>query len=157
MEKFEGRVFYSRCEKRSILFFIGLITVICFGIFASQTPRQIFYGVVFTSLGLLVVFCPPRLKINKWIYGSSIAIVFSSCLTLLPRNFVIKQTWREELENIGLDTGFLITPNPVITIEYILIISLVLLTAVCASGHFIRGRNIFFMSLIASFYGTIII
>lgn len=150
MEKFEGRVFDSRCEKRSILFFIGLITVICFGIFASQTPRQIFYGVVFTSLGLLVVFCPPRLKINKWIYGSSIAIIFSSCLTLLPRNFVIKQTWREELENIGLDTGFLITPNPVITIEYILIISLVLLTAVCASGHFIRGRNIFFMSFLIS-------
>ena len=136
-------------EKASYFFFIGLLIIAIFGCVASGAPRQGFYGILFVSIGILIALFPPVFITSKWLSIGLILFFVSLSASLLPRSFASSQSWRISLENLGLETGNLISPHPAATIESLVIIGSVIIIGLCALGHRISRDS--FLKLSALF------
>ena len=131
-----------------------------FGCVASGAPRQGFYGIVFVSIGILVALFPPVFITTKWLNIGLVLFIISLALSLLPRSFADSQSWRNNLESLGLETGNLISPHPLVTIESIIIVGSILLIGLCSLGHRISRDNFskissLFLGFVAFFYAGI--
>ena len=112
-------------EKASYFFFIGLLIIAIFGCVASGAPKQGFYGILFVSIGILVALFPPAFITSKWLIIGLTLFLISLSASLLPRDFASSQSWRTNLESLGLDTGNLISPHPAATIESLIIVGVI--------------------------------
>ena len=128
-------------EKASYFFFIGLLIIAIFGCVASGAPRQGFYGILFVSIGILIVILPPAFMTSKWLNVGLTLFFISLCSSLLPRSFASVQSWRTNLESLGLETGNLISPHPAATIESLIIIVSILIIGLCSLGHRISRES----------------
>ena len=140
-------------ERASYFFFIGLLMITIFGCVASGAPRQGFYGMVFVSIGILVTLFPPVFITPKWLNIGLVLFLISLALSLLPRSFAGSQSWRIDLESLGLETGNLISPHPVVTIESIIIVGSILILVLCSLGHRISRDN--FLKISSLFVGFV--
>ena len=122
-------------EKASYFFFIGLLIIAVFGCVASGSPKQGFYGILFISIGGLVAFFPPVFIISKWLNIGLTFFLISLSTSLLPRSFACSQSWRTNLESVGLETGKLISPHPASTVESLIIVGSIILVCLCSFGH----------------------
>ena len=127
-------------EKASYFFFIGLLIIAIFGCVASGAPKQGFYGILFVSIGILVALFPPAFITSKWLIIGLTLFFISLSTSLLPRDFASSQSWRINLESLGLDTGNLISPHPATTVESLIIVGVILVIGLCSLGHRI-GRE----------------
>ena len=128
-------------ERASYLFFIGLLIIAIFGCVASGAPRQGFYGILFISIGILVALFPPAFITSKWLNIGLILFLISLASPLLPRSFAGTQSWRTNLESLGLETGNLITPHPASTIESIITILIIIILGLCSLGHGVSRKS----------------
>ena len=106
-----------------------------FGCVASGAPRQGFYGIIFVWVGILIALFPPAFMTSKWLNVGLTLFFISLCSSLLPRSFASIQSWRTDLESLGLGTGNLISPHPTATIECLIIIGSILIIGLCSLGH----------------------
>ena len=106
-----------------------------FGCVASGAPSQGFYGIIFVSVGILIALFPPAFITSKWLNLGLTLFFISLCASLLPRSFASIQSWRTDLESLGLETGNLISPHPAATIESLIIIGSILIIGLCSLGH----------------------
>ena len=127
-------------EKASYFFFIGLLIIAMFGCVASGAPKQGFYGILFILIGILVALFPPAFITSKWLIIGLTLFLISLSASLLPRDFASSQSWRMNLESLGLDTGSLITAHPVATIESLIIVGVILMIGLCSLGHRISRK-----------------
>ena len=128
-------------ERASYFFFIGLLIIAIFGCVASGSPRQGFLGIIFVSVGILIALFPPAFMTSKWLNVGLTFFFISLCSPLLPRSFVSIQSWRADLESLGLETGNLISPHPTATIESLIIIGSILIIGLCSLGHRINRES----------------
>ena len=122
-------------EKASYFFFIGLLIITIIGCVASGAPKQGFYGILFITIGILVALFPPAFIAPKWMIVGLTLFLISLSASLLPRDFVTSQSWRTNLESLGLDTGNLISPHPSATVESLIIVGVILIIGLCSLGH----------------------
>lgn len=122
-------------ERGSYYFYIGLLLITIFSCVASGAPVQGFYGIIFVAAGILIALFPPAFLTSKWLVMGSGLFLISLSMAFLPRSFAGKQEWRINLENLGFQTGNLITPNPASTIESLIIIGVVLVIGLTSLGH----------------------
>ena len=122
-------------EGSSYFFFIGFLIIAIFGCVASGAPRQGFYGIIFVSVGILIALFPPAFYTSKWLNIGSTLFFVSLSASLLPRSFVSSQSWRTNLESMGLETGNLISPHPSATIEGLIIVGSIIILGLCSLGH----------------------
>ena len=128
-------------EKASYFFFIGLLIIAIFGCVASGAPKQGFYGILFVSIGILVALFPPAFITSKWLIIGLTLFLISLSTSLLPRDFASSQSWRTNLESLGLDTGNLISPHPAATIESLIIVGVIIMIGLCSLGHRISRES----------------
>jgi len=136
-------------EKASYFFFIGLLIIAIFGCVASGAPKQGFYGILFILIGILVALFPPAFITSKWLIIGLTLFFISLSVSLLPRDFASSQSWRMNLETLGLDTGNLISPHPAATIESLIIVGVILMIGLCSLGHRISRES--FLKIAALF------
>ncbi len=122
-------------QKASFYFFSGIIFIIFLGLLLSNGPKQGIHGILFAALGTLIVILPPQYKVPKWIVGGAVLFILGCSLSLLPKNWVKSQSWRTELELLGLDTGNLISPHPAQTFQSILLITSIIIVGLTFYGH----------------------
>ena len=122
-------------EKASYFFFIGLLIIAIIGCVASGAPKQGFYGILFITIGILVALFPPAFIAPKWMIAGLTLFLISLSASLLPRDFVSSQSWRKNLESLGLETGNLISPHPAATIESLIIVGVIVMLTLCSLGH----------------------
>ena len=129
-------------EKGSYFFFIGLLIIAMFGCVASGAPKQGFYGILFVSIGILVALFPPAFITSKWLIIGLTLFLISLSASLLPRDFASSQSWRTNLESLGLDTGNQISPHPATTIESLIIVGVIVMLTLCSLGHRISRESL---------------
>ena len=149
-------------ERSSYFFFIGLLIIAIFGCVASGAPMQGFYGIIFVSVGILIAIFPPAFLTTKWLNIGLTLFFISLSTSLLPRSFASSQSWRIKLENLGLETGNLISPHPAATIESLIIIGSILILGLCSLGHRVSRENLlniasFFVIFVAVYSGISIL
>ena len=149
-------------EKNSYCFFIGLLIIAIFACVASGAPRQGFYGILFISIGTLIALFPPAFIVSKWLYIGLGIFFISMASSLLPRDFAKSQSWRINLETLGLETGNLISPHPAVTIEFLIIAGSIIILILSAFGHRVNRDSFlkiagFFVIAIASYTGVAMI
>ncbi|MDA7681634.1 O-antigen ligase family protein [Verrucomicrobiales bacterium] len=142
-------------ERSSYFFFIGLLIIAIFGCVASGAPTQGFYGIIFVSVGILIAIFPPAFLTTKWLNIGVTLFFISLSTSLLPRSFASSQSWRIKLENLGLETGNLISPHPAVTIESLIIIGSIIIIGLCALGHrvsrdsFLKISTLFIIAVVS--------
>ncbi len=129
-------------ERASCFFFIGLLIIAIFGCVASGAPKQGFYGILFVSLGILIALFPPAFITPKWLNIGLFLFLISLASSLLPRSFAGSQSWRVDLESLGLETGNLISPHSSSTVESIIVVAVTIIIGLSSFGHRI-SRNSF--------------
>lgn len=149
-------------ERISYFFFIGLLIIAIFGCVASGAPRQGFYGILFVSVGVLIALFPPVFTTSKWLNIGLTLFFISLTASLLPRSFASSQSWRTNLESLGLETGNLISPHPASTIECLIIIGSIIIIGLCSLGHRVTRESFlkvaaFFVIAVAIYTGISIL
>ena len=114
-----------------------------------RAPKQGFYGILFISIGILVALFPPVFITSKCLIIGLTLVFISLSTSLLPRDFASSQSWRINLESLGLDTGNLISPHPAATIESLIIVGVILMIGLCSLGHRISRES--FLKIAALF------
>ena len=105
-------------QNRSFIFQIIFLLIACFACIFSTIPSQIFYGIIFSCSGLLLIILPPKNKQHIISFPFIIFFIALLLLQFLPRNFAQNQDWRIPLEQLGISKFLTITPNPVISAEH---------------------------------------
>lgn len=95
---------YNSSPRSTWVFTTLLVLVLLAVVFPQMSPQGL-QGILWAGAGLLMLLCPPVVRLPRaWVLLAAGFVLFS-LIGFLPRAWFPAASWRGDLETLGLDTG----------------------------------------------------
>lgn len=110
-------------------------TVVTLATYLVAVPWAGFHGVLFALIGLCMACCPPRHGLPRgwWLLATAFGIAALACF--LPAGWFGMPAWRQNLQDIGVDTGSLVAIQARQSAEMLAVFGIMLWVGMWLAGH----------------------
>ena len=121
--------------RASAVVFGAMWALLFFGTFLVAGPWAGFHGVLLGMVGLLMLLCPPVVRLPRawWILAGVFVVAGSSAF--LPAGWFAMPEWRGKLQGLGVDTGTLVAIQAQQAAEALTMFGIILFTGLWLAGH----------------------
>ena len=131
----------ERATRVSMWALVGMAAIALYALFAAAAPLAVLHGGVWVAFGLLMVVCPPQVKLSRIWRVAGLALLAGASLALLPASWFGVPAWRTALEALGQGTGLQVTIQPRQTVELLAGLAVTVLAGWYLLGHRVSERG----------------
>jgi len=119
--------------------FGGFWLLIFIAAISASGSWEISHAMLFIGVGVLMLLFPPKVALPKsWLIFAGLFLLFSAG-AFLPVSWFGMPQWRNNLGNLGVDTGAQVVVHGRQAFEYYLVFAITLLTGLWFAGHRATG------------------
>ena len=121
--------------KKASIVHLAVMLEVSLAVLFPAWPEPLLWGVLWTGVGALMIFCPPGATLPKSWYACCGGFIAAGLLGFLPGEWFSRPAWREELEALGAGAGERAFVQPRLAAEGFLSLAVSAVAVLYLCGH----------------------